>query len=224
MSTSDTTNIDDLPRNSNFAATAPPAAMAAAAAVDKQIYNPNMNINMDTKMMNPGGGGGGGGGGGASGTLNMNEFITGLQKASSSGMTTLPMRDVPRNTDNITNDAQTTPNFVPPSAHDYIRNHAESTEAYLHAHKRTKNRIDTIENIYDTLNVPILIAVLYFAFQLPVMRTQLMRIIPSIFNNDGNYNLSGLLFVSILFSSSYFMLTHLLNRFVIEQQQQEEDY
>ena len=217
MSTSDTTNIDDLPRNSNFAAATAPAAMAAvAAAVDKQIYNPNMNINMDTKMMNPGGGAGGGG------TLNMNEFITGLQKASSSGMTTLPMRDVPRNTDNITNDAQTTPNFVPPSAHDYIRNHAENTEAYLHAHKRTKNRIDTIENIYDTLNVPILIAVLYFAFQLPVMRTQLMRFIPSIFNNDGNYNLSGLLFVSILFSSSYFMLTHLLNRFVIEQQQQQQ--
>jgi hypothetical protein len=65
--------------------------------------------------------------------------------------------------------------------------------------------------------------VLYFAFQLPVMRPQLMRLIPSIFNNDGNYNLSGLLFVSILFSSSYFMLTHILNRFVIEQQQQQQD-
>jgi hypothetical protein len=48
----------------------------------------------------------------------MNEMISGLQRASASGMTNLPSRDIPMNTSNIMNDAQINTNFIPnPQAH-----------------------------------------------------------------------------------------------------------
>jgi hypothetical protein len=39
----------------------------------------------------------------------------------------------------------------------------------------------------------------------------MLKYIPSLFNVDGNYNISGLVFVSVLFGSSYFGLTHVLD-------------
>ena len=148
--------------------------------------------------------------------MNVNEFVTGLQRATASGMTTLPIRDVPRNTESVISDEQTMPNYVPKAPHDYIREHHENTQSFLQHHERSTNRGESIDVVYETLQVPILLAILYFTFQLPVMRKYLLMYLPSIFNKDGNHNLSGLLFISILFSCTYYGINFVLSQFVLE--------
>ena len=148
--------------------------------------------------------------------MNVNEFIGGLQRATASGMTALPIRDVPRNTESVVSDEQTMPNYVPKAPHDYIREHHENTQSFLHHHERLTNRGESIDVLYETLQVPILLAILYFTFQLPIMRKYLLMYLPSIFNKDGNHNLSGLLFISILFSCTYYGINFVLNQFVLE--------
>ena len=148
--------------------------------------------------------------------MNVNEFIGGLQRATASGMTALPIRDVPRNTESVVSDEQTMPNYVPKAPHDYIREHHENTQSFLQHHERLTNRGESIDVLYETLQVPILLAILYFTFQLPIMRKYLLMYLPSIFNKDGNHNLSGLLFISILFSCTYYGINFVLNQFVLE--------
>ena len=148
--------------------------------------------------------------------MNVNEFIGGLQRATASGMTALPIRDVPRNTESVVSDEQTMPNYVPKAPHDYIREHHENTQSFLQHHERSTNRGESIDVVYETLQVPILLAILYFTFQLPVMRKYLLMYLPSIFNKDGNHNLSGLLFISILFSCTYYGINFVLSQFVLE--------
>jgi hypothetical protein len=184
--------------------------------VQGQVYNPSI----------AGLGGGGGGGGPMQSQMSqmqappniMNEMISGLQRASASGMTNLPSRDIPTTTSNMMNDAQINPNFIPnPQAHgprpmpsnNYIEEHEQdmtSEEKYRKSQVVNSNA----ENIYKLMQIPVIVGILYFAFQLPVMRKYVLKFIPSVFNSDGNYNISGLVFMSSLFAASFFGLSKVL--------------
>jgi hypothetical protein len=183
-----------------------------------QVYSPNVS---GVNMM--GGGGGGGGGSGMGMQMQqqqpqqnvMNELVNGLQRASASGMTNLPSRDIPMNTTGMMNDAQINPNYVPQNYRkeehdDYIRQHEEEAMNEAKYSNHVKNT-DTMEDIYKLIQVPLLVGILYFAFQLPVFRKYMLKYIPSVFNTDGNYNMSGLVFVSALFGLGYFGLTKVLD-------------
>jgi hypothetical protein len=63
------------------------------------------------------------------------------------------------------------------------------------------------DEIYDELQTPILLSVLYFIFQLPIFHKTLFKYLPSLFNNDGNHNLAGFIFNSIVFGSIYYLMT-----------------
>ena len=190
-----------------------------------QVYSPNIScVNIGGGGMDMGGGMGMGmpqqmqaqGQGQGQGQQNMmNELVNGLQRASASSMTNLPSRDIPMNTMGMMSDVQVKPNYVPQynqkeEIEDYINRYekdAMNEEAYL----KQVNREDSMENIYKLIQIPLLVSILYFAFQLPVFRKYVLKYIPSLFNADGNYNISGLVFVSVLFGSSYFGLTHVLD-------------
>jgi hypothetical protein len=158
----------------------------------------------------------------------MNEMISGLQRASASGMTALQSRDIPMNTNDMMNDAQIKPNFIPNpqaqqlhqgnqygnqqhmSSNNYIEEHEQdmtSEEKY----KKSQNLNSNAENIYKLIQIPVIVGILYFAFQLPVTRKYINKFIPSVFNSDGNYNISGLVFMSVLFASSFFGLSKVLD-------------
>jgi hypothetical protein len=157
----------------------------------------------------------------------MNEMISGLQRASASGMTNLPSRDIPMNTSNMMNDAQIKPNFIPiPQAHaqgqqinhygpqhmqanNYIEDH-EQDMSNEEKYKKSEILNSNTENIYKLIQIPVIVGILYFAFQLPVTRKYVLKFIPSVFNSDGNYNISGLIFMSALFASSFFGLSKIL--------------
>ena len=198
----DTTSIDDLPGIASGGGGGGIVQNALKPEIPHQTYSPVV-LQQQQHVQ-------------ASADMNVNEFVSGLQRATTSGMTSLPIRDVPRNTESVVSDEQTMPNYVPKAPHDYIREHHENTQSFLQHNERLTNRGESIDVVYETLQVPILLAILYFTFQLPVMRKYLLMYLPSIFNKDGNHNLTGLIFISILFSCTYYGINFVLSQFVLE--------
>jgi hypothetical protein len=206
----DTTSIDDLPG-------VPAIATQGSGLVQKpeipvKTYNPNVSTMQQQQQQQQQGlvqtt---------VASNMNVNEFVSGLQRATSSGLTALPIRDVPRNTESVVSDEQTVPNYIPRDSVDYIREHHENTRSFMDHRARTSNQSESLDVVYETLQVPILLAILYFTFQLPVMRKYLLLYLPSIFNKDGNHNLTGLLFISVLFSCTYYGINFVLNQFVLD--------
>lgn len=183
---SDTTSIDDLPLSS-------------------QTPSSGYGGSSDPMKMMPAHGG-------IPGNV-MNEVLQGVQRASANGMTMIPTRDIPMNPNAFTHDDQARPNYVPEKSvhfadesNDYIKDHT-SMENIVRANARQSNQIDTLEAIYYDLQMPVLVGVLYFIFQMPVFRAQLLRFLPSLFAEDGNFKITGLTATSVMFAGTFFVIT-----------------
>jgi len=76
----------------------------------------------------------------------------------------------------------------------------------MRKHERGRHRERFAKSIWEDLQVPVLIAILYFIFQMPVVTTLLYKYFSflSIYSADGNMNFSGLLLKSALFGSLFF--------------------
>ena len=146
----------------------------------------------------------------------MNNLVTGLQQASASGVTELSSRDIPIDTSQMTSDAQIKPNFVPQAPADYIAQQ-ESPEEMIMNNTKSQNKKDSLEILYEELQVPILLAALFFLFQLPALRKGIFKFIPSLFNKDGNPNIYGYIFNSILFAVLYYIFDKLMKHFSVIQ-------
>ena len=147
----------------------------------------------------------------------INQIVNGLQKAALSGSTRLPSRDIPMTTEHINNDPEITPNYVPPPPpqhDDYIRDY-EKTSDIMNQHNQKKQNENALDEMYNELQTPLLLAVLYFLFQLPFVKRLLYKNLSFLFLNDGNYNLNGYLFVSCLFGMIYYLITKTTHYFSI---------
>jgi hypothetical protein len=147
----------------------------------------------------------------------MNELVNGVQRASMTGMTALPSRDIPRETSGMMQDAQVQPTYVPqPQRHvDYIQDHETSStlERVMNQNTRGSNRADTLETFYEEIQSPLMLAILYFAFQLPAVKRYMFRYLPSaLFSADGNANLTGLIATSAMFGLSFYMMQKSMNQ------------
>jgi hypothetical protein len=152
----------------------------------------------------------------------MNEVMQGVQRASANGMTMIPTRDIPMNPNSFTHDDQARPNYVPDprSVHfqdgagggaDYIKDY-QSMESIVRANARQSNQLDTIEAIYYDIQMPILVGVMYFIFQMPVFRAQLLHFLPSLFGEDGNFKIMGLTATSAMFAGTFFIIMKVFNK------------
>ena len=218
---SDTTSIDDLPTASGQNANtqnqnvviqkAEPGAMSYSPNVpdlappsqqsqqSQQSQGPPLNPNQQPNQKL------------------MNELVSGVQRASMTGMTALPSRDIPRDTNSMMQDAQVQPTYVPqPQRHvDYIQDHETSStlERVMQQNTRGSNRVDTLETFYEEIQSPLMLAILYFAFQLPAVKRYMFRYLPSaLFNADGNANLTGLIVTSAMFGLSFYTLQKSMNQ------------
>jgi hypothetical protein len=136
----------------------------------------------------------------------MNEVVTGIQQANASGGLELPSRDIPTNTVHFADEA-VQPNYVPQKEQeDYIQN-TDTEQEILARRMKNKNSRDSLEILYDEFQIPIIIGLLYFIFQLPVVRSKLTTLIPALFNKDGNPNLSGYIFNSVFFAVLYYVIS-----------------
>ena len=144
---------------------------------------------------------------------NMNQFVSGLQQASAAGLTTLPSRDIPQTQTHLTQDQHMQPNYVPQERHeDYILEH-QTNEDIIRKHTQREQEENSLDTFYNNLQAPILIAILYFLFQLPIVRKNILKFLPSLFNKDGNPNLMGYIMNSAMFASLYFSMTRGIHYF-----------
>jgi hypothetical protein len=147
----------------------------------------------------------------------INQIVNGLQQASVTGATQLPSRDIPMNTNNLTNDMSIQPNFIPPvpqhqSQNDYINNYQQTTDI-INDYNSNIERSNSLDDMYNEIQVPILLAVLYFLFQLPFFRKFLFSYFPVLFSKDGNLNINGYIFMSALFGIFYYLLNKINTHF-----------
>ena len=143
----------------------------------------------------------------------ISQIVNGLQQASLAGATQLPSRDIPLQTEQLTNDAQINPNYIPqPSQQqrDYINDmNIDNINDYYNAEKNQ----NSLDSLYDELQAPLLLAVLYFLFQLPFFKKTVFKYLPFFCNSDGNYNFNGLIFTCALFGFIYYSLSKTVKNF-----------
>jgi hypothetical protein len=140
----------------------------------------------------------------------ISQIVNGLQQASLAGATTLPSRDIPTHTEQLTNDAQIQPNYIPhPTTRDYINDETNNINEYYSAERRQSS----LDNLYDELQAPLLLAVLYFLFQLPFFKKNIFKYFPFFCHGDGNYNFNGLVFTCAFFGFIYYGLSKTVKHF-----------
>jgi len=145
----------------------------------------------------------------------ISQIINGIQQASITGATQLPSRDIPMNTNNISADPQVQPNYVPPPPQmhsDYIKNY-EQTSDMVDKYNKNAQRVNSLDDMYNEIQTPLLLAVLYFLFQLPFFRKFLFTYFPVLFSNDGHLNINGFLFSSVLFGLIFYGLNKVTAHF-----------
>lgn len=146
---------------------------------------------------------------------NYNEMINQLQKATMAGATGLPSRDIPINPTAVNNDTQIKPNFIPePQNTDYITN-SQTPQDLISQNNKKQYSLDSLDVFYNEFQLPLLVSVLYFLFQLPIFRKTLKKTLPSLFGNDANPNFYGYLFNSALFASLFYILVKLVNQLTL---------
>ncbi len=183
----ETTNLDELPSNNiNLSTT----------EKNELINNPGIEELNNRKMEE---------------SVN-HELINGLQQAATVGSTQLPSRDIPMDTNQIQSDESIKPNFIPQEdvKTDYITKH-QTTEEIIRQNKNNVDKSNQWDQLYKELNLPILIASLFFIFQLPIVQKQFITMLPFCYSDGGNIKLTGrltqcLVFGLIIFFSSKIVL------------------
>jgi hypothetical protein len=147
--------------------------------------------------------------------IDYNEMIKQLQQATKAGATGLPSRDIPTDTNQIHADIQIKPNFIPETNNtDYIRNY-QSQQDLISQSNTNQHNIDSLDSFYNEFQFPLLIAVLYFLFQLPIFRKTIKNVLPSLYGNDANPNLNGYMFNSLLFATIFYALVKIVNQLTL---------
>lgn len=141
----------------------------------------------------------------------INKIISGIQQASATGMTSLPTSHIPMQTQQITQDPQIQPNYVPPPAKtDYIDQH-DTMHSLIAQNKNTQKEQDRLDLLYNELQMPVIVMALFFVFQMPFFQKKFKKIFPSLFLVDGNHNLSGYLMKTALFGGLFYGINKATN-------------
>jgi hypothetical protein len=125
----------------------------------------------------------------------------------------LPQRDIPMNPMEHIQDEQVQPNYIPPPpklTSDYIQEYQASQDRQIREYEEKKMREKTREHWLDMFQWPILVGLLYFVFQLPIINTLIFKRFSflTIYREDGNFNLMGLTLKSAVFAILYLGLQY----------------
>ena len=131
-------------------------------------------------------------------------------------------RDIPMNTASasIHQDPSIQTNYIPQhsssspssssSKQDYIKEQMTLDDMYKKRMEEEKRKYQDIE-MYEELQVPILIALLFFVFQLPFVHQHLVQYLPVLFTQDGSMNFYGYVFKASIFGGLYYALHKFLH-------------
>ncbi len=115
----------------------------------------------------------------------------------------LQSRDIPQNTHQFNEQDQIRPNYIPEHGEDYINNE-DTLFNMMQRNRQDETKKDRMDMLYDELQLPILVMVLFFGFQMPFFKKMLTKQFPTLLQTDGNYSLAGYVVTSLLFGGSFY--------------------
>tara|TARA_B110000046_G_scaffold139137_2_gene145519 strand:+ start:22384 stop:22995 length:612 start_codon:yes stop_codon:yes gene_type:complete len=191
---SDSTNIENLPTqtkgNMEMRVSEQPVMVTTQQSQPTPGNNAQNNINIAPKTLDQN---------------QMSNVMQGLQQAEMQGATSLNSRDIPMNTLGITQDNQTKPNFIPEEQGGYIEEQNVYDSMKLKK-ENEKQREEKMDYMYDEFQLPILIMVLFFMFQLPFVKNKFISLFPTLFLRDGNISLGGYTVKTLLFGACFYFI------------------
>lgn len=203
MSNNGTSSLDDLPTSSdnsnNIVQNVPPINPQNVENIKIETYGEQLAKEQNAGVVNN------------TPPIDFTKTLTSqLKLAQESGATVLPSRDIPMTTLPQQNDPSIQPNYIEnKKSEDYIGNIIDQQKILI---QRSKDEIKSqnLEVLYNQIQIPVLVSILFFLFQLPLIRKFLFKFLPSLYNKDGNPNLSGYLINSIIFGILFFLMVKLL--------------
>jgi len=127
----------------------------------------------------------------------------------------LPSRDLPMAEDEYLHDEEITGNYIPRVRFkdDYVRDYEEITTEKILQRETKKHNESIVDRILTDLQVPLLITILFFLFQMPAINTLFFKRFAflSIYNSDGNINFFGIALKSIIFGGLFYVLQKTVN-------------
>ena len=135
----------------------------------------------------------------------IHQIVQGLQQAG--GATVLPNREIPTNNNHITQDVQIKPNFIPKTENGNYIEEEHSMEDLIKQSQNKKVDQDRLDIMYEELQTPLMVMILFFFFQLPIFQRTLTKYVPSLFLRDGNPSFSGYFVKTIIFGITYYIIT-----------------
>jgi hypothetical protein len=206
-----TTSLDDLPISPQSEANIQLETRETNTKIDSTINNMREQREAEiSSALGPGPGAGHSGLG-----ENVNKFVSGVQEAVASGALGLQSRDVPQSQTHITQDAQMQPNFVPAQEQEDYIGASQTNGDVVREHNEKRKVEESYDTLFDNLQTPVLLAILYFIFQLPVVKQTVFRLVPALFKKDGTPNLYGYITHSISFATVYTAVMMTLKYFSI---------
>ena len=144
--------------------------------------------------------------------MTIEQLTSGLKQASLVGATQLPSRDIPMQPYYVNQDEQSRANFIP--KHTNAPNNYMGTDSFhpndmIQNYNQQAQNKQRFEDIYEEIQIPLILAILFFIFQLPFFKTQILTFLPGLFDSDGKYNLQGYSFVSVLFGVLFYFIQKL---------------
>jgi hypothetical protein len=196
----ETTNIDDLPSNNSNSSNSAPVQNVFNESNTENVKIPNYGEQLNSeKEVAP--------------ALQNIDYTTklssSLREINNGNPLQLPSRDIPQNVSSKNNDVNIQANYIPQNNNDYITNHVTPNEI-IYQNRLREDANNKTDEFYEIIQMPLLVGMLFFIFQLPVIRKNLFIYLPTLFNNDGNPNLFGYIFNSVIFSLLYFSVTYIL--------------
>jgi hypothetical protein len=105
-------------------------------------------------------------------------------------------------------DEQIIANHIPKPklTNDYLQDYEEKLAKLSAEHQKAKHQESLITSVYDEMQIPILIGLMFFLFQMPIINSLMYKYLAflKLYNEDGNLNLYGLVFKSVAFGLFYF--------------------
>jgi hypothetical protein len=138
------------------------------------------------------------------------------QSQSQSQSQQLPPRDFPKTQDFYNLDEKIQANYIPPSPPlntDFMQKYEEEKQKEWIRTVEKKKRSIRIDDVIEKTQIPFIVAILYFIFQLPITNKYIFKNFSflNIYNGDGNFKIQGLILKSLLFGIIFYVFTYIVD-------------
>ena len=143
------------------------------------------------------------------------QFMQEMQIAQQQGAMSLPSRNIPMDTTQFSHDNEIKPDFVPEEKNDYINSEEHAMHIQNQLFKARQMHEQQVNDAYDELQIPVLMFIIFFILQLPVINKTLVKYVPSVMGKEGHLKFQGYVLKSLFASGGFYGLKKLLTHFTM---------